>query len=319
MNGGRAMKKNWKIILLCTALAALLCVFAFAAAAPTDSGIYNIVEKTGATITCTGTPATVEIDGVEYSDFYANAEKLTVTYAGTDGNQYLIFALKPGETVPTADSLIYIDQAQCVSGNAAFTVFPSELNVGTNTLYISGTGLGYTKIGSFDYYAAGVTVSGQVTSYNPNNPVTIQIKDGSTVIASTTIAATTGSGKVTQAFSIEKVPAGTYDLVVTKDAHLTYTVKDVVVGDTDLDLTAATSKAYSNIVMLVGDVDDSGTIDADDLAILWNEANYNKAATSAGNALTDLDGSNTVDADDLAILWNEANYNKGTSNCTYSF
>lgn len=316
------MKKSWKITLLCAVLAALLCGFAFAAAAPTESGIYNIriAEPSTTEIVPVGSSQTVTIDGTDYSDFYANAEKLTVNYSGTDGNQYLIFALKPGETVPTAESLIYIDQKQCVSGKASFTVFPSALNVGTINLYVSGTGMSYTRIGSFDYYAAGVTVSGQVKSYNPNNPTTIQLMDGSTVVASTTIEAATGNGQKTQAFSIEKVPAGTYDLVVTKVGHLTYTVKSVVVGDADLDLTAAAGKAYAEIVMLAGDVNGDGSINEADVSVIRYSSNINKATTAAANPIADVNGDGSVNEADVSIVRYSTHINKSAEvNCTVTY
>ena len=73
----------------------------------------------------------------------------------------------------------------------------------------------------------GVSVGGKVKSYNPSNPITIQLMQSGAEVYKTTIAAETGNGQVTQNFSFGTVMPGTYDLVVTKDAHLAYTIKNV--------------------------------------------------------------------------------------------
>ena len=162
----------------------------------------------------------------------------------------------------------------------------------------------------------GVTVSGKVTSYNPGNATTVQLKQNDAVKYATTIASGTGSGQVTQQFSFANVSAGTYDLVVTKAAHLTYTIKNVVVGSDKLDLTENSNTAVSDITLLVGDVNSDDNINVADLNTVWNAANFNKATSSATNALTDINGDGSVNVTDLNIVWNAANFNKGVSNCT---
>ena len=149
---------------------------------------------------------------------------------------------------------------------------------------------------------AGVTVSGEVTSYNPKNPVTIELKQGGTAVYTETIAAL-GSGfeRNTQSFSIEGVEAGTYDLVVTKTGHLSYTITGVVVSGTDLDLITMTGKVYSDIVMIAGDVNDDGLINASDLSSVLN--NYLKSP-AASEPLADLNGDNFINSSDLALVLN---------------
>ena len=166
---------------------------------------------------------------------------------------------------------------------------------------------------------AGVSVKGKVASYNPNNPTTVELWQGGEVKYTATIPVASGEGQVTQDFSFSAVAAGTYDLVVTKSAHLTYTVKNVVVETTDLDLTAMAEKPYSTIKLLCGDVDGDGQINVTDLNTVWDAANFNKDALSATNKLTDLDGDGKVNVTDLNILWDAANFNKGMDNCTFQF
>ena len=158
---------------------------------------------------------------------------------------------------------------------------------------------------------AGVAVSGKVTSYNPNNATTIQLMQGGKEQYKTTIAKTTGSGQVTQDFSFNAVAPGTYDLVVTKSAHLKYTVKNITVGNAPLDLTAMTGKSYQTITLLCGDIVKNGYVDFADYQELLSPANYGKKTTDTGvNALADLNGNGYIDFADYQILLSSQHYGK---------
>ena len=162
----------------------------------------------------------------------------------------------------------------------------------------------------------GVSVSGKITSYNPNNPITVELMQNGTKMYQTTIVAASGEGQVTQSFTLAGVLPGTYDLVVTKSAHLKYTVKNVTVGDAPLDLTAHGNAAIRNIMLPAGDVNGDGTINSKDLNEIWSPANYLKNVTAAGvNPLTDLNGDSTVNSKDLNIVWKAENYLKTASDC----
>jgi len=126
----------------------------------------------------------------------------------------------------------------------------------------------------------GGAVYGKVQSYNPKNATTIQLMQGGKEQYKTTIAKTTDSGQVTQDFSFNAVAPGTYDLVVTKSAHLKYTVKNITVGNAPLDLTAMTGKSYQTITLLCGDIDGNGFINSTDLGIVLQGQHYGKSAVS---------------------------------------
>ena len=146
---------------------------------------------------------------------------------------------------------------------------------------------GYAVLATYqtsDTSMINVSVRGKVVSYNPGNATTIQLMQGGKEQYKTTIAKTTDSGQVTQDFSFNAVAPGTYDLVVTKDAHLSYTVKGVVVGDSPLDLTAMTGKPYSTITLLCGDIDGNGFINSTDLGIVLQGQHYGKSAVSVNFA-----------------------------------
>ena len=165
----------------------------------------------------------------------------------------------------------------------------------------------------------GVTVSGKVTSYNPSLAAAVTLMQGGEVKYTATVSAATGSGKVTEDFRFEAVAAGTYDLVVKKDAHLTYTVKNVVVGDTPLDLTADTGKPYAAITLLAGDLDGDSSITEDDVAVIRLPENMNRLASAAKIGAADIDGDGSVTEDDVSILRYTVHMNKNTGDCTYDY
>lgn len=169
---------------------------------------------------------------------------------------------------------------------------------------------------------AGVSVKGKVASYNGSHDFTVTLyQAGSETVVGTplTVFGNGASEQTEQEFTIPNVPKGTYDLVVTKSAHLKYTVKNVTVGDAPLDLTTLTGKPYSTITLLCGDINGDRSINVTDLNTVWDAANFNKDATKAANQLTDINGDGSVNVSDLNIIWDAANFNKGTADCIYSF
>ena len=165
------------------------------------------------------------------------------------------------------------------------------------------------------------SVRGAVKSYNPNNPVTVQlIEQGHHEVAyETTIDPTTGSGQVTQDFSFNAVAPGTYDLVVTKAGHLSYTVTGVVVKGTAIDLTKHTNAAISTITLLCGDIDGDGWIDFSDYQELLKSTNYGKQTSAVGvNKIADLDGDTWIDFSDYQILLSSQHYGKSTVSVNFA-
>lgn len=202
---------------------------------------------------------------------------------------------------------------------------PKVLNT-TLTVTVSPGGLGkdYTASVTLSITPAaaptGVSVKGQVKSYNPKNATTIQLMQGDAVKYTATIAAqTTGSGQVTQTFELTGVAAGTYDLVVTKACHLTYTITGVTVGTEALDLTTMTGKAYQTITLLAGDVDGGGSINESDVSIIRYATNINKPTLSAANPLADVNGDGNINESDASIVRYAVHINKNTTHCTYHF
>ena len=163
----------------------------------------------------------------------------------------------------------------------------------------------WEKVGSA--YSPGITVTGQVRSYNPNNPAELKlIRFGDGLTYETAIDKDGGSGQTTQPFAFDSVEPGDYTLVITKPGHTSYTIQKITVGAENVNLSDTV------MTLLCGDISGDDMINDGDLAVLWLAANYNKSASDPSvNKLCDLNGDDMVNDGDLAILWLAANYNKG--------
>lgn len=152
------MRKLWKIFLLAGVLCAILCVGTLAAE---SSGVYDVQTSTGYTLTPqTAGKSDISASSVTINNaakqFYANAERFTLTGPSTNGNQYLVLALSGDSDVPTQDNIVYIDQIGATSTTVTFNVYPSALTSGdTYNVYMVGTGAdeAYKQVASFTYYA----------------------------------------------------------------------------------------------------------------------------------------------------------------------
>ena len=267
----------------------------------------------------------------------------------------LTMELQPGSALPTAEqvtaflpegysvkTLTWADDAAKVPDNAAdVTIRKLEITSVDGSYQLAGrsvwiNGEEFTG-GETSYYggtltlenievpvrSSGVELTGAVKSCNPKNAVTLQlIEQGRSEAAyETTIDADTGSdgNPVMQNFRFENVAPGTYDLVVRKDAHLVYTVKNIEVGASAIDLTKHANAGIRTITLIAGNMNGDSNVNADDLNVVWNAANFNRPTKDAANKLTDINGDGNVNADDLNIIWNALNFNKSVSSCTVNF
>ena len=157
-----------------------------------------------------------------------------------------------------------------------------------------------------------------ISSYNPSAIITISLYEAGKLVTPVTLGAASGSGQTTRNTTIDAKP-GTYDLVVTKPGHLTYTITGVVVGDSDIDLKAS-GQAYSTITLLAGDVNGNGTIDYEDSNVIYQLNNFNKSTSVGGVDINaDINGDGVIDYDDVNIVYEPIHYNRSTTNCTVSF
>lgn len=156
-NKGQPCKRMRKAIPLALCASLLLSSQAFAAAEDTHE--YGVTDKStnaGYTLTmqtdenATATSYTgVTSDGTK--TVYDGVAKMTLDFAGTEDEQYMVFLLQgDGEEtiVPTASNLQYIDQITA-TGVDSFTIYPSALETGDYTIYVSSTNSEYAEVGSF--------------------------------------------------------------------------------------------------------------------------------------------------------------------------
>lgn len=142
------------IALLLTLVLALTVLAVPAMAAETTSAVYNLDVESGYSVsmkTESGAVATAYtgIVGNSYTGtVYENAAKLTLTFSGEAGKQYMVFLLK-GKEVPTEGSIQYINQA-AGNGTVNFEIYPKDLTAAEEyRLYVSGTDLDYTEVATF--------------------------------------------------------------------------------------------------------------------------------------------------------------------------
>lgn len=233
-------------------------------------------------------------------------------YAGAAGTEYTILelALKTdGDCLPMIPTVTdtTADPVSCTVNGKPYTC-----------TIIADRGLVCIKDVKVPVVPEGVSVSGTVKSYNPGNATTIQLMQGGKEQYKTTIAAATGSGQKEQSFTFASVAAGKYDLVVVKPGHLSYTVKNVVVGDAALDLTQHTNAVISTITLLCGDIDGDGWIDFSDYQELLKSTNYGKQTSAVGvNKIADLDGDTWIDFSDYQILLSSQHYGKSAVSVSF--
>ena len=186
------MKRGIALLLTLVLALTVLAVPAMAAETATPV-VYNLKVEGGYTVsmkTESGAVATAYtgIVGDYTGTVYENAAKLTLTFSGQAGKQYMVFLLK-GEAVPTEDSIQYINQA-AGNGTVNFEIYPKDLKAERDYhLYVSGTDLDYTQVATFSvanawekvpYTLGDVNQDGKITTYDAT--LILQHIAGSTIL-----------------------------------------------------------------------------------------------------------------------------------------
>ena len=132
------------------------------------------------------------------------------------------------------------------------------------------------------------SISGTVTSANANDVTVVLLRDG-TVVGTQTL-----SGK-TADYTFEKVPAGDYQLKVSKTDHVTYT--------TDLTVTDA-ALTHDLKLRLLGDVTGDGRINVGDVARIYGHIKKTMTVTDPYVLLcVDVTGDGRINVGDTARLY----------------
>lgn len=170
--------KKLKQLLAFTLALAMLAIPAMASGTHSTLGVYDLNVESGYTLTplkADGSDAdrySGQFDG-GVSTVYEGAEKFTLSFTGS-ADQYVVFLLGNGGTVPTESNIEYIDQTGGMT-TISFTLFPYQLEVGEYNVYVSSTGGAYTKVASFSvtdnweeapYTLGDVDQDGRITAYD---------------------------------------------------------------------------------------------------------------------------------------------------------
>ena len=132
------------------------------------------------------------------------------------------------------------------------------------------------------------SISGKITSANAEE-VTVELLQNGTVVATQTL-----TGKTAQ-YTFDKLPAGTYQLKVTKTDHVTYT--------TGLTITDA-ALTHDRKVHLNGDVTGDGRINVGDVARIYGHVKKTMVVTDPYVLLcVDVTGDGRINVGDTARLY----------------
>ena len=225
-----------------------------------------------------GLPADVKVDKFEW-----DMDKDTVFQAGKAYmlELYLTVPKENPSGVWAKDSdrhyiTVYINGVNCDKYNAWQN---------TDTNYVNCEwGIAEHWLTPISEAGAGVAVSGKLTSYNPNNPTTIQLMQGGKEQYKTTIAATTGS------YSIAGVLPGTYTMKVMKQNHVTreYTV------------TVGSSNVVQDVkIHLKGDITGDGKVNTFDIVKMNLHAKKKTELTGYELLCGDITGDGKVNTFDI--------------------
>ena len=229
------------------------------------------------------------------------------------------FAFRPGKNASdlNEDSIRIMETDELYALNQSCAVVINDVQGVIHTYGKQKGGIAIPEADDLDkptftwIIPSGAIVTGIVKSYNPKHETTISLMQGDVEAYMTIIAATAGSGLSEQEFTIEDVAPGTYDLVISKLGHTPLTVKEIFVGNKDIDLALDSRLEVRLMALRCGDIDGDGMINDIDLTHLWMLVNYNRKTSDAANPLCDLNGDGMINDMDLTILWMAYNYNRG--------
>ena len=278
-----------------------------------------------------------EFDGIIIGKYaFYGCEELIEIELGENVEEIKSFAFAE---CPELEGEIKLEEGLKTIGESAFgncekvtsIIIPSTVEeiatdafVGITELTVSGEEGSYAeewaKENKVEYVqnTAKYSIKGQITSYCPMKKATVRLKSGGAVKYTVKTATKKGTTLSTVEFVIENVEPGKYDLTVTKEGNLTYTVTGVVVTDKDIDLTKS-DKKYSDITLIAGDVDGDGLVNGKDVQEVRLTGNINHNVSEAANALADVDGDGLINGKDVQVIRLVTNINKGTTDCTFAY
>ena len=247
--------------------------------------------------------ATTTIDQIDPGDIVGKNtnDKYDVSYEDAQqGKEYMLWALKGVYTdVEASDfaqgNVLYVDQETGGASGVSYDGF-LPMKSADSTLVITGQGMtkpviiGYIK-GEGNAISGNIGLNGRSVGKLGGAVVTLtSTEDASAVF--TAVTADDGT------FTMDGVADGTYKLTVSKQYYVGYSAAEFVVD--------AETVWEQEIILMPGDVDESGGVGRGDLTI------FRKAYVDVENVdlKCDFDGSGGIGRGDLTLFrtsWNQAN------------
>ena len=154
------------------------------------------------------------------------------------------------------------------------------------------------------------TLTVSIMTYAPERAATATLMRDGEAVYTCTSETSGGTGRTISELVIEGARAGEYDLVVTKEGHLSYTLTGITL---DGDVTV------EHVLELVaGDVNGDGCVDLKDVTLLTSSDTYGLDAASAKTMSADVNGDGCFDLSDLTIITSEKNYGKSATVTEYT-
>ena len=159
-------------------------------------------------------------------------------------------------------------------------------------------------------------ITGNISSYNARNDITVSLWQNNTETKYKTIisgVSTSKNMRYEDIFVIENISEGIYDIVITKQSHLPYTIKDVVI-ENDIDMTEYLIK------LAAGDVNSSGAINLTDVSDIYDSRRFNKVELNNDgyNIIYDVNGNGAIELSDISIIYDSYNFQKTNITVNYS-
>ena len=245
--------------------------------------------------------------------YAADAGQYTAQYTGAvPGGRYALLVVRQNAPI-NDDSVLYVNQTTAdENGRVSFSFIPRV--VLSSDVLLSGVfpdgSASPLKLG--ELIGRGVTLTGVVKSYKAKEAGTVSLYQTGlhdTPLMTVQTVVPPGDGSMTQSFSLDVVPAGTYDIKITKAGHTDYWITGIPVGEENLSIPEA--------VLLCGDITGDRIIDTVDLGQLVSASNYGKAAQAAKNPKTDLNSDGYINVVDLGVLISSKHYGKGSVTVPY--
>ncbi len=279
----------------------------------------------------------VSIDNALYVSYKRGIDDVAIIKEKISSNQLIAISIN---TLPTTTNLNK-GEAVDLTGLTINANYEKEVKLVTTGFKVSGfdttiQGERYAtvtyegKTTSFPYFVQNNVevespyILGRIKSYNNYTDITIKLYSSndfnySNLLYSSTVSPPEAGGLTTTQFAIGNLAFGSYNIVISKPAHIDYIIKNITIDTESINLTESNNPEIKRIDLLAGDVNADNIINFIDLSIIRNSKNFNNSTAKLDNNLTDINADGLVNIEDLNIIASSINYNKTVTDSTITY